>query len=41
MKPYEAFKHEYRVIDVTGGAEWYDGGMLGARARLADIANAL
>jgi ABC-type Fe3+-hydroxamate transport system substrate-binding protein len=41
VKPYEPFKHGYRVIDVTGGAEWIDGGILGARARLADIAGAL
>ena len=42
IKPYKPFAHRgYRVIHVTGGQEWVDGGVLAARARLADIANAL
>jgi iron complex transport system substrate-binding protein len=42
IKPYKPFKTRgYRVIDVTGGQEWVDGGVLAARARLADIAPAL
>jgi iron-siderophore transport system substrate-binding protein len=42
IKPYKPLAHRgYRVIDVTGGQEWVDGGVLAARARLEDIAKAL
>jgi iron complex transport system substrate-binding protein len=34
-------QHPDRVIHISGGAAWNSGGVLGARARLADIANAL
>jgi ABC-type Fe3+-hydroxamate transport system substrate-binding protein len=42
IKPYKPLAHRgYRVIDVTVGQEWVDAGVLAARARLEDIANAL
>ena len=34
-------QHADRVIRISGGAAWVSGGVLGARARLADIATAL
>jgi iron complex transport system substrate-binding protein len=34
-------QHPDRVIHITGGPAWNSGGVLGARARLADIVNAL
>ena len=41
IKPHKPFRRDGRVLDVTGGQEWNDGGVLAARARLEEIANAL
>jgi ABC-type Fe3+-hydroxamate transport system substrate-binding protein len=41
IKPYRIGHRGDRVIHIVGGQEWVDGGVLAARARLEDIANAL
>jgi iron complex transport system substrate-binding protein len=41
IKPYGNGAHGDRTISIIGGLEWVDGGILGARARLRDIAKAL
>ncbi len=41
IKPYTSGHGGDRVLTIVGGQEWADGGVLAARARLADIAHAL